>query len=81
MEVRQLIADTFGLALPQDPLASEVLMAVRDARGKEIMTEGPGSLENALSLSRYDIANGLNPEEVAADLATFFTRLSAFAAA
>jgi hypothetical protein len=81
VEVRQLIADNFGLALPPDPLVSEVVMAVRDARGKEIMTEGPGSLERALNLSRYDIANGLNPDEIAADLATFFTVLIGFTTA
>lgn len=80
VEVRQLIANNFGLALPQDPLASDVFMAVRDARGKEIMTEGPGSIESALNLSRYDIANGLNPDEIAADLATFLARLTAFTA-
>jgi energy-coupling factor transporter ATP-binding protein EcfA2 len=79
-DVRQLFADNFGLALPQAPLVSDVLMAVRDARGKEIMTEGPASLESELGLSRYDIANGLNPDEIAEDLVTFFAALTAFAA-
>ena len=60
-----------ALALPDNTTASEVAPAIRDARGKELMTEGD-SIKSNFNVTRDQVAEALNPDEIADDLKTFF---------
>lgn len=60
-----------ALVLPDNTTASEVAPAIRDARGKELMTEGD-SIKSNFNVTRDQVAEALNPDEIADDLKTFF---------
>jgi predicted ATPase len=64
-----------ALAIPADITASDVPIAIRDARGKEILNEGINSLRETLGVSRDDIAAQLLPDEIAMDIFTFFNAI------
>lgn len=72
------LVDTFfaehALALPDDTTASDIALAIRDARGKEIMTKGT-SIKAVFGLTRDDIAESLTENEVAEDFKTFFAAI------
>ena len=78
-EVHQFFASKHALALPADLAVSDVAMAVRDARGKEIMSAGRDSVEAVLKVTRYDIAKAMLPDEVPADVGMFLAALRYFA--
>jgi hypothetical protein len=54
-------------------------MAIRDARGKEIMSIGPNSVETALKVTRFDVAKAMLPEEVPVDVRTLLSAIRHFA--
>lgn len=70
-EINEYFAKNHGLALPADTTATDVLIAVRDARGKEIMIEGTHSLKRTFKVTREDVAKVMLPEEVPADIKIF----------
>lgn len=78
-EVREYMAATHALALPDDTTGSDIFAAVRDARGKEIFTVEGGVCEH-FGISRDDVAEALAPDEVAQDIKTFLTAITAMAA-
>ncbi|WYX08883.1 hypothetical protein WJ973_18965 [Achromobacter xylosoxidans] len=47
-------------------------MPIRDARGKELMTEGDSSVRRSLGVTREQVAKALTADEIAADIRTFF---------
>lgn len=63
-----------ALALPEDTTASDVALSIREAHGKEIMISG-NSIKSYFNISRDDIADNLEPDEIAADITTFFTEI------
>lgn len=69
-----------GLAIPTNVTATDVVQAMRDARGKELMSEGILSVKSLLGVSRYDIANQMVKAELADDVLTFLAALPQFAA-
>lgn len=71
-EVRAFFANQHALAIPNDTTSSEVVMPIRDARGKELMTEGDSSVRRSLGVTREEIAKALTADEIAADIRTFF---------
>lgn len=71
-EVQAFFANQHALAIPDDTTASEVVMPIRDARGKELMTEGDRSVRRSLGVTREEVARALTADEIAADLRTFF---------
>jgi energy-coupling factor transporter ATP-binding protein EcfA2 len=79
MEVRTFFADNHGLAIPANTTATDVVASIRDARGKEILSQGALSLETLLGASRYDIARQMAQSELAEDVKTFLVLLSTFA--
>ncbi|MNF57911.1 chromosome segregation protein [compost metagenome] len=72
-DTKELIAMTHGLALPDDTSPSDILMAVRDARGKEIMIQGGTSIKDIYKTSRDDVAGKMEKNEVPEDILTFIT--------
>ncbi|MNJ02266.1 hypothetical protein D3C73_1621710 [compost metagenome] len=48
-------------------------MAVRDARGKEIMIQGGTSIKDIYKTSRDDVAGKMEKNEVPEDILTFIT--------
>lgn len=74
-EVKAFFAERHGLALPQDVTKTDVVMAVRDAHGKEIMTSGKDAVEAAFKLKRDDLAKAMLDQEVAEDVRTFLLAL------
>lgn len=71
---------THGLVIPDNICDSDVAIALRDARGKEILNEGPLSARAVLNINRDKIAQELLPHEVADDIKTFLTTLSSMCA-
>jgi predicted ATPase len=78
-EVLQFFMDKHALAPPADLSVSNVAMAIRDARGKEIMSVGPDSVEAVLKVTRFDVAKAMLPEEVPADVGTLLMAIRHFA--
>lgn len=64
-----------ALALPDDTTPSDVIPAIRDARGKEIMTRGD-SIQSTFKVTRDDIAKNLHSDEIADDIRVFFDKLN-----
>ncbi|CAN0621522.1 AAA ATPase-like protein [Burkholderia multivorans] len=77
-DVRAFFGEKHGLALPADTSATDVLIAVRDAHGKEIFTKGD-CIKSTYNLAREDVAKNLEKNEIAHDLVTFFTALTELA--
>ena len=75
-EVRAYFADKHGLALPADVTKTDVVMTVRDAHGKEIMTSGSDAVDAVFKLKRDDLAKAMLDEEVAEDVRTFLKALN-----
>lgn len=75
-EIEGKFAELHGLVLPLDTATSDVVMSVRDARGKEIMTQGNKSMERLYSISRNDVARQLEKKEVPEDIVTFLNTLN-----
>lgn len=75
-DVKAYFKDIHGLALPKDTTPSDVLIAVRDAHGKEIFMKD-NSLKKTFGIKREDVAKALEKKEIAADLLTFFNALLA----
>ena len=73
--ITNFLSEKHALALPQFTIASDIVFTIRDARGKEIMTEGENSVKRAFRISREEIGRKMNINEVAEDLLTFFTYL------
>lgn len=71
-EVQAFFANQHALAIPDDTTSSEVVMPIRDARGKELMTEGDSSVRRSLGVTREEVAKALTADEIAADIRTFF---------
>lgn len=71
-EVQSFFANQHALAIPDDTTSSEVVMPIRDARGKELMTEGDSSVRRSLGVTREEVAKALTADEIAADIRTFF---------
>ncbi|KVX87272.1 hypothetical protein WL08_31600 [Burkholderia ubonensis] len=71
-EVQAFFANHHALAIPDDTTASEVVMPIRDARGKELMTEGDSSVRRSLGVKREEVAKALTADEIATDIRTFF---------
>lgn len=65
-----------SLVIPNDTTKSNVAQSIRDAHAKEIMTTGD-SIEVNFKVKREDIAQALQPEEIAEDLRTFFKAIDA----
>ncbi len=80
-EVREFFAESHGLAIPNNTTATSVVLPIRDARGKELFTEGPLSVESAFKVTRYDVAKQMTSAELAEDVKTFFDVLNQFATA
>ncbi|MDW3689149.1 AAA family ATPase [Cupriavidus sp. CV2] len=79
-EVKDFFADEHGLAIPDDATATDVIMAIRDARGKELMTEGEKSIRLHFGAKREDVANALVADEIADDIRTFFKAIESLCA-
>lgn len=78
-EALQFFAENHGLAIPTNSTATDVFFAVRDARGKELMSQGTLSVESLLDVNRYDVAKQMKKEELAIDVKTFLGVLTRFA--
>jgi len=79
-EVRDYFANTHALAIPGDVVQSDVPLAIRDARGKEIMTRGLESVEAMLNVDRDTIAKAMLPEEIPDDIKIFVATITTFCA-
>lgn len=79
-EIRDFFATEHGLAIPANVTSSGVVFAMRDARGKEVMSQGVSCLEKRLGVSRYDVAKEMVEAEIAEDIKTFLAALSHFGA-
>ncbi|WP_454874597.1 ATP-binding protein [Paraburkholderia xenovorans] len=75
-EVQSFFATQHALAIPDDTTASEIVMPIRDARGKELMTEGNNSVRRSLGVKREEVAKALSADEIAADIRTFFNAIA-----
>ena len=78
-EVKDYFISKHGMVLPADPTLSDVLMAVRDAHGKEIFGSGD-SIKSTFKILREDVARAMTKEEIAVDMMTFFKALQALSA-
>lgn len=74
-EVCTYFADKHGLALPPDITKTDVVISVRDARGKEIMTSGNDAVDVVFKLKRDDLAKAMLKDEIAEDVCTFLKAL------
>lgn len=74
--INNYLALIHGLALPEDTTPSDVIMSIRDARGKEIMTQGEASFSAQFNITRDQIAHSLKKEEIPADIITFLSTLT-----
>lgn len=75
-EVRTYFADKHGLALPADVTNTDVVMTLRDAHGKEIMTSGSDAVDAVFKLKRDDLASTMLDAEIAEDVRTFLKALN-----
>lgn len=64
-----------GLALPANTKATDVVMPIRDARGKELMIQGGTSVQDVYGVTRDQVALAFNKEEVPDDIITFLNAL------
>jgi predicted ATPase len=64
-----------ALVVPEDPTATDVALAIRDAHGKEIFISGDSVAKN-FNVTRYDVAKSLVQNEIPADMQTFFAALA-----
>ncbi|WNF56041.1 AAA family ATPase [Pseudomonas sp. SG20052] len=74
--VTLFLKEKHGLALPDDTTPSDILMSIRDARGKEIMIQGATSFREAHKITRDDVAKAMEKEEVPQDIITFLTAVT-----
>lgn len=75
-DVTFFLREMHGLALPEDTTPSDVLMAIRDARGKQIMIQGATSFQEVYGISRDDVAHAMTLEEIPQDITTFLNALT-----
>lgn len=66
-DISKFFEQKHGLSIPDDTTLSEIVMPIRDARGKEIFTEGE-SLKKHFSISRDDVVKGMLEAEVPIDI-------------
>lgn len=64
-----------GLALPANTKATDVVMPIRDARGKELMIQGGASVQDVYGVTRDQVAQAFKKEEVPDDIITFLNAL------
>jgi hypothetical protein len=69
-----------ALVIPPNVQESEVAIAIRDARGKEILTSGKISFKSIMHVGRYEIARNMTAAEIADDIRTFFVELNSLSA-
>lgn len=67
-----------ALAIPKNILDTDVAIAIRDARGKELMTGSMG-LKFLLGIDRYEVARSMTKDEISDDIKTFFQELELLA--
>ena len=73
-EVIELFFEGHALVIPPNVQSSDVAIAIRDARGKELTTGGL-SIKFLFGADRYEIARKMAPEEIAADIKMFLKEL------
>jgi predicted ATPase len=78
-EIDKFFVEHHGLAIPSNVTATDVMMSMRDARGKDITTIGKSSLKATYNVTRYQIAENMTKIELAEDVVTFLNALSRFA--
>lgn len=76
-DVIDFFATEHALVLPSDTTPSDVVIAVRDARGKEIMNEGVHSVKRKFKVSREEVARSMTQSEVPEDIRTFLEAIAA----
>ena len=69
-DVSQFFNESHGLSIPDDATASDVVMPIRDARGKELFTVGENSIRHRFSISRDDVIEAMSPEQIPEDVRT-----------
>ncbi|GAB5438960.1 MAG: hypothetical protein FalmKO_40850 [Falsiruegeria mediterranea] len=67
-EVRDFLANEHGIAVPPNFTDQGIHQAIKDAHGKTLIETGPNSIEKKYSISKFDIASELRPEEVCDDV-------------
>lgn len=77
-EVTEFFAVNHGIALPADTTPTDIIMTIRDARGKEIMTAGRTSLKRKFGITRDDILKNISKDDICQDLKTFADTLVEF---
>ncbi len=76
--IKTLLSDEHSLVIRPNAINSDAPAAIKDARGKEIMTAGPNSIESRFKITREDIAKAMVPDQVPEDVKTFLNTLTAF---
>jgi hypothetical protein len=79
-EIREFFAEEHGLAIPANFTSTDVVIAMRDARGKEVMIQGASCVDKKFGVDRYAIAKAMVKEELADDIKKFLAELSQFGA-
>lgn len=57
-----------GIVVPDNHTASNVLAAIKDARGKEIIETSQNSIEKAFGIPKQAICDALEPDEISEDV-------------
>jgi energy-coupling factor transporter ATP-binding protein EcfA2 len=72
--VSNFFTEKHGLNIPDDPTPTDILMPIRDARGKEIFTDGE-SLKQEFSITRDQVINAMGEADVPDDIKTLITEI------
>lgn len=66
-DVKSYIADNFSLQIPPNYTIHAVTSALLEANGKEIIYSSPNSICKHFRISREDICNGMEPDQICDD--------------
>lgn len=68
VDVYSFFAGFYGLAIEDNPRQSKQPDGLMDARGKEILSEGPNCAKRVLGVKRHQIAQAMTREEIPEDV-------------
>lgn len=72
--VSRFFNEKHGLNIPDDPTPTDIFMPIRDARGKEIFTEGE-SIKQEFSISRDQVIEAMTEPDVPYDIKTLIAEI------
>ncbi|BDZ85735.1 hypothetical protein VEE68_01820 [Escherichia coli] len=70
-DIRNFFRDRHALAIPDSITSTDIAAALKDAHGKEIFISGENSLKHNFSITRDEVLEHMNKDEICDDIKYF----------